>query len=299
MLQQSSIALTLVSDLRKTPCFLINMDMLGRAIQQNLEEPSSFRHSIERNDLSQGRTSIYLPKYDVEFSPHSLLPSTVISVGADSSDPTHSSLSDSYPLLKYNVEDDYREFQSALGYMHASVTQPRTTQQQQDISFLAEIDLPYDDAGLKGHLVMGINNHHVGSYYWARSAGMGSSMEAPGVTFRPSSSSSTTFSSRTDHRGILCWEDDRGPWDCNSNDGKRSEWVNFLRKGDTVQLVPECFEECLMEFWIRSQTTLGDVDPSNGCCDDKYGIYGFSSMGRPLGSEPILTCKWKLNKTVD
>ena len=46
-------------------------------------------------------------------------------------------------------------------------------------TFLAEIDVPYG-LGRNSQLVMGINNHHVGSYYWARSVGMGASMEAPG-----------------------------------------------------------------------------------------------------------------------
>jgi hypothetical protein len=58
-------------------------------------------------------------------------------------------------------------------------------------------------------LALGLNNHYVGGYYWARSGmGAGSSMEAPGVTF-------------CSEKGQLQWGDQ------NSNDGKRSEWVEF------------------------------------------------------------------------
>jgi hypothetical protein len=270
ILMSQSQALTLVSELR-TPCFLIDMDMLGRACQVS--------------ERTANGTSLYLPKYDAEFIPHSMQ-STAI--GARSSDPTQRS--SDYCFLKYNV-DDYRDFQSALGYIHASVTKPRS----QDGFFLAKLDVPYD-VGFKGRLVLGINNHHVGSYYWARSAGMGASMEAPGIAFRPSSN----FSSESVSCGILCWDGDRGPLDCNSNDGKRSEWVNFLRKGDTLQLLPDCFQECLLEFWKRSsKASAGDVNRTSSCCCDRYGIYGFSSQGRPLGSEPIVTCKWEMNKTIE
>jgi hypothetical protein len=111
-------------------------------------------------------------------------------------------------------------------------------------------------------LVLGLNNHHVGSYYWARSAGSGAAMEAPGILF--------------DTGGILRWKNPRGPMECNSNDGKRSEWANFLRKGDTVQLLPLNVEEAILSAM------------KSDC------IFGVSSEGRPLGSEPQVVCKWTL-----
>lgn len=275
-----SQALTLVSDLR-TPCFLIDIDMLGKASRLVSAEschsnPSTTSHI----------TSIYLPKYDIEFIPLSM--QSTVAAATRSSDATKRPVD--VHLKKYSV-DEYHDFQSALGYIHASVSNPRP--QDGGDSFLAELDLPYDQR-FKGRLVLGINNHHVGSYYWARSAGMGASMEAPGISFR--SPSSNLSSSEAIHGGILCWEGNQGPRDCNSNDGKRSEWVNFLRKGDTIQLLPECFQECLMEFWIRSEAALGSVEATSGNFD-RYGIYGFSSQGRPLGSEPIVTCKWEMKKT--
>jgi len=149
-------------------------------------------------------------------------------------------------------------------FLHTSVVQTKL----QDS--LASVDLHTGfPAGSypEGHLVLGLNNHHVGSYYWARSAGSGSAMEAPGVQLSYSASEDSCF---------LKWENDEGFTECNSNDGKRSEWVAFLRPGDTVQLLP-------------SLSTLERV-LDKGC----WRVYGISSKGRPLGSEPAVVCEWKL-----
>lgn len=130
-------------------------------------------------------------------------------------------------------------------------------------TFLVQVDLTPEWCGKSGaQLVLGLNNHHVGSYYWARSAGSGAAMEAPGILF--------------DSGGILRWQNPRGPVECNSNDGKRSEWANFLRKGDTVQLLPLNVEEAILSA-VKSDC-----------------IFGVSSEGRPLGSEPQVICQWTL-----
>ena len=134
-------------------------------------------------------------------------------------------------------------------------------------TFLVEIDLTPELYGSSGaQLVLGLNNHHVGSYYWARSAGSGASMEAPGVLFDISDG----------ERAILRWRKPGGPIECNSNDGKRSEWANFLRKGDTVQLLPFNVEEAILSA-VKTDR-----------------IFGVSSKGRPLGSEPEVICQWSL-----
>ena len=173
-----------------------------------------------------------------------------------------------------------------IGLLHSSVTRAREDVTDEDYdspqeTFLAEIDIPPSLCGLLSNmdgtkedppaeLVLGVNNHHVGPYYWARSAGSGAFMEAPGVEF-----ASTTSISRD--KGILRWGNDGGPTDCNSNDGKRSEWVNFLRVGDNVQLLPLNEEDALQSF-------------SNEFSDR---IFGYSAKGRPLGAEPVITCKWE------
>lgn len=134
-------------------------------------------------------------------------------------------------------------------------------------TFLVEIDLVPELCGSSGaQLVLGLNNHHVGSYYWARSTGSGASMEAPGVLLDISDGK----------RGIMRWEKPGGPIECNSNDGKRSEWANFLRRGDTVQLLPFNVEEAILSA-VKTDR-----------------IFGVSSKDRPLGSEPEVICQWSL-----
>jgi hypothetical protein len=175
------------------------------------------------------------------------------------------------------------EGQPSIGFIHSTVTFAREDATPGDdpiATVLAEIDLDpslcghhKDELGQYAKLVLGLNNHHVGSYYWARSAGAGASMEAPGVLFGCSSSGN--------NRGALRWIDERGPSLCNSNDGKRSEWVNFLRKGDTVQLVPVDGQGAMMQISKRFGS------------DGEGRIFGISSEGRPMGSEPEVVCEWR------
>ena len=263
-------SLTLVSDL-PTPSFLIDMDMLHKAA---LGAPAASKKSNKTMPL-------YLPKYKNTLFPYSLGPDSV-HLDSDSSNP---------PKEPYDV-GQYKRQISALGYLHSSVTRARhdkidknSKQERPESSdigtFLAELDLGTDLCCPETQLAMGINNHHVGSYYWARSVGMGASMEAPGISFRANGNGNGDS-------GILCWQGD-GPLDCNSNDGKRSEWVNFLRAGDLVQLLPGCFEDDIMAFVERFQGTT----PGDDC-----RIYGFSSEGRPLGSEPMVVCQWRKQEIV-
>mmetsp|Transcript_6696 Transcript_6696/g.9860 ORF Transcript_6696/g.9860 Transcript_6696/m.9860 type:complete len:276 (-) Transcript_6696:54-881(-) len=241
---------TLVNDV-KTPCLLVDVDRLL--------------------DNSPCLPSIHLPQNDVTLYPH----------------PTKD-LDSSIDVGEENDKFDISTFkgQSALIYLHSSVIRERESVTEDDAplnAFLAELDLspPSLLASEKAQLVLGINNHHVGSYYWARSVGMGASMEAPGISF----GSGTTPNQKD--KGILRWEDDGGPLDCNSNDGKRSEWVNFLRVKDNVQLIPQCDEDAFIAFVERYE----DEEEKNGS-----RVYGFSSKSRPLGSEPIIVCKWSRNE---
>lgn len=163
----------------------------------------------------------------------------------------------------------------AFCYLHSSVVRAREEAMEghdDPIStFLAEIDLTPSLCGSAGapELVLGLNNHHVGSYYWARSAGSGASMEAPGVLV-----------AMKGDRGSLRWKKQGGPSVCNSNDGKRSEWVNFLRAGDTIQLLPFVVDDAIL-----------CMSASKG--NSKF-IFGVSSKNRPLGSEPKVVCEWRL-----
>jgi hypothetical protein len=174
----------------------------------------------------------------------------------------------------------------SIGFFHSSVIRAREDaipeEDEPIATFLAEIDLDpslcgvNDDETPPAKLVLGLNNHHVGSYYWARSAGAGSSMEAPGVSF-----GFCDDASNRNQRGILRWLDQGGPISCNSNDGKRSEWVNFLRKCDTVQLVPTNGQKAMIQM---SETFRATNDNR---------IFGISLEGRPMGSEPEVVCEWR------
>lgn len=319
-------ALTLVSDL-PTPSFLIDMDMLHKASPKALplSPLTSSSSSSSSEFLQRMYPSLLLPKYDTTLFPIDIVKTTNgdfnidIDIDASSSTttPTRTTkiprtlISSSMEANPYNVRN--YGGQSALGYIHASVSQSKSSHiadmkismAEDDpvpmgaSSFLAEIDLPYT-LGIHSQLVMGINNHHVGGYYWARSAGMGASMEAPGIAFRPSGGEIENNENHMDmeKNGMLCWEG-TGPLDCNSNDGKRSEWVNFVKVGDSVQLLPDCLEDCIMGFLEMDLDQDPDLDRDlNSTTDEdslcKYHIYGFSSRGRPLGSEPIVICQWKV-----
>ena len=161
-------------------------------------------------------------------------------------------------------------------YLHSKVTRPKEEVGAKDeptSTFLAEIDLPPRLCDGSAQLVLGLTFDYVGSYYWARSAGAGAAMEAPGVL----------FDTRDSSKGILRWEQEGGPSACNSNDGKRSEWVNFLRRGDNVQLLPAHPEKAVLAF----------LNEYNSDSERSCRMYGVTSKGRPLGSEPEVVCEWR------
>jgi hypothetical protein len=162
------------------------------------------------------------------------------------------------------------------GYVHCSVTQSFIDSDGIDV---VELDLPSRLLGdvecSELQLVLGVNNHHVGSYYWARSAGSGAAMEAPGIVLSHAGGGASDSVTTSDRNTVLQWQ---SPClvDCNSNDGKRSEWVRFLRPGDQVQLRP---------LTSRATRILLEQLP----------LYGISLAGRPLGSEPIVVCEYSIH----
>jgi hypothetical protein len=227
----SAVALFL-SDL-PTPSLVLDVHAIQRQIGTDVLPPLELRHY---NAVLMPADPVNGLQVDTVASPHDVLTST-----------------HAYPI----------------SYLHCTVTRPRDEvdpiSDDPATTFLAEIDLK--PADLKAKLVLGLNNHHVGSYYWARASGAGAAMEAPGIF----------LDARNPERGILRWASPLGPTDCNSNDGKRSEWVNFLRKRDTVQLLPADAEAAVHIF------------------ANKERVYGITSKGRPLGSEPEVVCTWKLS----
>ena len=243
----------LLSDL-STPCFVIDTQALKRiSIAPNAPNDAT------TNNINL--PSIRLPESGKLFRPYSL---------------NSQNRDDALPSTEIDVTFPMEEGMPSIGFLHSSVTRARedVTPQDDPATFLAELDLDTTLSGGSAKLVLGLNNHHVGGYYWARSAGAGASMEAPGVSFESCHSSDN-------RKGVLRWLDAGGAIGCNSNDGKRSEWVNFLRKGDTVQLVP-----------MNGQEAMLQMSESFDAIDD-CRVFGISAEGRPMGSEPKVVCEWR------
>ena len=152
------------------------------------------------------------------------------------------------------------------------------------------------------YLGIGLANHHVGGYYWARGMGIGASLPAHGVEFGtwddyqqscaeiasqqqpipPSTETSSFLTAAKDATGGHLYWKTRGPGEdakapteesSNSNDGKRSEWADFLRVGDTVQLVP-----------LEPHTVLRAADYTT--------MYGVRRSNRPKGADPLVEAVW-------
>lgn len=131
---------------------------------------------------------------------------------------------------------------------------------------IGQVDAPF----VPSYLGIGLANHHAGGYYWARGMGIGASLPAHGISLNTNSE--------------LYWKK-RGPGSdatetteesSNSNDGKRSEWADFLVVGDTVQLVPLDIQEVL----VASSANVFDE------------LLGVRRIGRPLGADPIVEQVW-------
>mmetsp|Transcript_21704 Transcript_21704/g.40919 ORF Transcript_21704/g.40919 Transcript_21704/m.40919 type:complete len:303 (-) Transcript_21704:1616-2524(-) len=283
-----STPLLLLSDL-PTPSFIIDTQALRRHI---VGPPIT----TEKQDAS----IIFAPSIRCPTNKLLLHPSILLRPENNNDHDTSNNIEKGKSTTIIDCEFQFTEGQSAIGYLHSSVVRGRgeaVPGEDDPIStFLAEIDLDPTLCGGDAQLVLGLNNHHVGGYYWARSAGTGSSMEAPGVWYGPGgggvekgSDDDSKNVPMKNKRGLLRWLNEEGFTACNSNDGKRSEWVNFLRKGDTVQFVPGDGQHALLQFrdQFGKQSDDGKMD------DSSIRVFGISSQGRPMGSEPEVVCEWR------
>ena len=143
---------------------------------------------------------------------------------------------------------------------------------------ICEVDISPRQIPGGAYLGIGLANHHVGGYYWARGMGIGASLPAHGIAFGHQGSQS---SNDMDELGELYWKK-RGPGQdpnetteesSNSNDGKRSEWADFVSVGDTVQLVPD------FPLQVLANSTF-------------CSLVGMRRIGRPLGADPIVEKVW-------
>ena len=123
---------------------------------------------------------------------------------------------------------------------------------------LAQLDATSAQVGGSGAFVgLGLNNHFTGGYYWGRSSGPGAAMPAPGVDL-------------WDGGAPLLQLRRVG----NSNDGKRSEWCEFLTPGDMLQIVPGSLPLALESF------------------DVLVGVTRDGDRGVPPGAEPVVEQLW-------
>jgi hypothetical protein len=291
----SSSALLLLSDL-PTPAFLINIDF----VQQQQRRRDRHHPIISPILLPSSRQTLVPVKIEGVTCPLILLDQQ----------------------LQQQCDDADEDLVNCAGtcYWHASVVRSRGDHDNDSSStFLAEIDLPTNimtesssstlSSSLPAQLVLGLNNHHVGSYYWARSAGTGAAMEAPCIQLLVDTVGSDKSDSTCSCCCCLHWASTQGPMACNSNDGKRSEWVYFLRPLDQVQLIPLQAEQSILQ-WITAKklndddptlqaksARAADADESSSTSFSSLGrIFGVSNYKRPLGSEPAILCEYKLQQ---
>jgi len=273
----------------------INLKVAHSLILGDLPTPSfivdltSFT-GLESENTKQSIPALHLPEQRVTLFPITDVDDTSAMVDYDASNFDMTTIDDNQPYSNF--------------FLHSSVIRAKSDfvefRDESKELFLAEIDLPPSLTGYKrptaddinqesdspAKLCLGLNNHHVGGYYWARSAGSGASMEAPGVVY-----SETDFyqDGMMDNKGILQWSNENkkegSSASDNTNDGKRSEWVNFLRLGDTVQLIPKDEAACLLKF-IEKYDFYGEGSKS-------LRVFGVTMKGRPMGSDPKLVCEWR------
>ena len=149
-------------------------------------------------------------------------------------------------------------------YLHSRVVRraARTTRYHRDATYeLCVLDLPFADHFDDGaYLCCGLNNHYDACYYWARSAGGGARLSAPGIGLQRSGDGLVEVV-RMAEKDIPSGEQ--------TNDGKRSEWCEFLNVGDEVDIVPTDQLAALAAFGQR-------------------GVVAITRKTRPPGAEPTV-----------
>ena len=269
-------ALMFLSDITR-PAFLIDLRAVQRAYWSQRKELDIATTFVD--EYSVPIPPILLSQSKDVLVPHHLISDSTSTEGPHIFDQT----ADPADILR--MEHDGSLGDICFGYIHCQVMKPSPSKMH-DGTFLCQLNLnstvfaeeQFSTVGSSegmavapAHLVLGLNNHHVISYYWARSAGSGAAMEAPGVIVVNDATTSSTSNVQ------IRWASPEGYTACNSNDGKRSEWVQYLKENDQIQLRPNSFEVSL-----RSETL-------------RDSIYGITMSGRPLGSEPIVVCQWTIS----
>jgi len=160
------------------------------------------------------------------------------------------------------------ELDDAL-FVHARVQRlaPRETRYHKDATYpLATLDVAFPTGG--AYLAMGLNNHWDADYYWARSMGTRARYAAPGIWLRAAADGLTEVV-RLPEAEAAALNPEAG---IQTNDGKRSEWCEYLKAGDEVDLVP-----------LDALAVLESFDGA---------VIGIRRSGRPLGAEPVTCGAW-------
>mmetsp|Transcript_26662 Transcript_26662/g.67670 ORF Transcript_26662/g.67670 Transcript_26662/m.67670 type:complete len:214 (-) Transcript_26662:7-648(-) len=162
------------------------------------------------------------------------------------------------------------ELEAELGpaaYLHTRVAASslqRRPRYHKDASYaLARLDTPLPAGG--AYLAMGLNNDYDASYYWARHAGPSSRAAVPGIGVREGDLGLAEIFRLSEEEG-------RRQGNLQPNDGKWSEWCEFLKPGDQVDLVPT--------------SALAALRAAGGA------LCGISRADRPLGAEPEVLGTW-------
>jgi hypothetical protein len=315
-----------LSDL-KTPCLLFDNDMIIKMFHkqhQSKQKLSKQQHQI--ND-SNGNMISNIPCLQFH-DDWILIPQELNDVDSDETLRQQQNEMTTTPSLLFDLRDDDASmpFIEANNnpkwwrflYIHCHIMhryeKPKLQLQTNipNIPFVVDNDNNNDDNYNKNkdddedddmlELVLGLNNHHVISYYWARSAGYGSSMIAPGIRYNPN------------NQCLYYDDDDNNNNDDNSNvnkqqtnDGKRSEWVQFLQTDDMIQCMPRHYQiqQQLIEYWIQQQQQKQQLleieteakqmnyeQQQSTTTSPLLRIFGISRQNRPLGSEPIVLNEW-------
>ena len=112
------------------------------------------------------------------------------------------------------------------------------------------------------YLALGLNNGFDASYFWARALGQGARRQAPGVGVRAAADGRAEFMWLSEADALAAGLKPQTP------DGKYSEWAEFLRAGDEVDLVP--------------------FDPAAALGAFGGALVGVRRSGRPPGAEPVV-----------
>lgn len=206
------------------------------------------------------------------------LPTPILLIELSLAENALSNGTESLDFVLDNPQGDSLQLLDGSLFVHTKVTSTEARDKiSRDIGSgksteIGNVDVPASSLPGGAFLGIGLANHHVGGYYWARGMGMGASLPAHGVEFGPAS----------EDEGLLFWRK-RGPGSnaketteesSNSNDGKRSEWADFLSTGDTVQLVPKSCPKALTSSPFET-------------------LVGVRRIGRPLGADPVVERVWR------